>query len=180
MILQPLTYDYNSYSADTSSVEKRIEEGRLLMLQAHIASIQEFKWYDAFFESGASFPGWPTKTGSFSRIRFDESLGMSISCSETEREAAWQFMRAVLSETYAEECYGFPVRSAVMEKWIEEDAAAVSYRLDEDGEFELDDDGEKIELARRSWYSPEWKCHYEYAITEGQSKKLLELIERSV
>ena len=83
-------------------------------------------------------------------------------------------------EHYAEECYGFPVRSAVMEKWIEEDAAAVSYRLDEDGEFELDDDGEKIELARRSWYSPEWKRHYEYAITEGQSKKLLELIERSV
>ena len=102
--LQPLTYDYNSYTADTSSVEKRIEEGRMLMMQAHIASIQEFKWYDAFFESGASFPGWPTKTGSFSRIRFDESLGMSISCSETEREAAWQFMRAVLSETFAEEC----------------------------------------------------------------------------
>ncbi len=178
--LQPLTYDYNSYSADTSSVEKRIEEGRLLMMQAHIASIQEFKWYDAFFESGASFPGWPTKTGSFSRIQFDESLGVSISCSETQREAAWQFMRAVLTEDFAAGCYGFPVRSAVMEKWLEEDAAAVSYQLDEDGEYLLDDEGEKIEQARRSWYSPEWKHHYEYAITEEQRIKLLELIKRCI
>ena len=178
--LQPLSYDYNSYTEDPSSVEKRIAEGRLLMMQAHIASLQEFKWYDAFFENGASFPGWPTKTGSFSRILFDESLGLSVSCSEKEREAAWQFIRMLLTEEYAADCYGFPVKSALMEKWLEEDAAAISYRLDKDGKVMLDDEGNRIEQARRSWYSPEWKRHYEYAITEEQSKKLLELINRSI
>ncbi len=178
--LQPLSYDYNSYTEDPSSVEKRIAEGRLLMMQAHIASLQEFKWYDAFFENGASFPGWPTKTGSFSRILFDESLGLSVSCSEKEREAAWQFIRMLLTEEYAADCYGFPVKSALMEKWLEEDAAAISYRLDKDGKVMRDDEGNRIEQARRSWYSPEWKRHYEYAITEEQSKKLLELINRSI
>ena len=119
-------------------------------------------------------------TGSFSQIRFDECLAVNASCSDEEREAAWQFLRILLSDEFASECYGFPVRSAVLEKWLEEDASAVSYRVDEDGEFELDDDGEKIEIARRSWYSPEWKRHYEYAITDDQCEKLLELIRRSI
>ena len=177
---QPEVYNYNSYTADPSSMEKRIGEGRLLFIQAHVGSIQEFKWYDAFFESGVSFPGWPTMTGSFSQICFDECLAVNASCSDEEREAAWQFLRILLSDEFASECYGFPVRFAVLEKWLEEDASAVSYRVDEDGEFELDDDGEKIEIARRSWYSPEWKRHYEYAITDDQCEKLLELIRRSI
>jgi hypothetical protein len=86
----------------------------------------------------------------------------------------------LLTEEYAADCYGFPVKSALMEKWLEEDAAAISYRLDKDGKVMLDDEGNRIEQARRSWYSPEWKRHYEYAITEEQSKKLLELINRSI
>ena len=178
--IQPVVYDYNSYISDTSSMEKRIREGRLLLIQAHIATIQEFKWYDAFFESGASFPGWPTRTGSASQIRFDDCLAVSSFCGEAEREAAWEFFRMILDEEYASGCYGFPVRSAVMDKWLKEDAAAISYRVDEEGEYELDDDGEKIEQARRSWYSPEWRRHYEYAITDEQRGKLLELIESCV
>ena len=64
-----------------------------------------------------------------------------------------------------------------MKKIMEDDAAAVSYRIDEEGEFELDDEGEQIEQARSSWYSPEWRRHYEYALTDAQRTKLLQIIE---
>ena len=61
-----------------------------------------------------------------------------------------------------------------------EDAAAVSYRIDKDGKFELNKKGEKIEIARSSWYSPEWRQHYVYALTEKQQEKLLQLIDSAV
>ena len=61
-----------------------------------------------------------------------------------------------------------------------DDAAAISYRIDEDGKFGLDDEGEQIERARSSWYSPEWRRHYEYALTDAQRAKLLQIIENAV
>ena len=85
-----------------------------------------------------------------------------------------------LEDDYSDRCYGFPVRVSALEKLMADDAAAISYRIDEDGEFELDDEGEQIERARSSWYSPEWRRHYEYALTDAQRAKLLQIIENAV
>ena len=60
------------------------------------------------------------------------------------------------------------------------DTAAVFYRLDEKGKFELDKNGKKIEIARDSWYSPDGRKHFVYAMKENQQQKLLALIEHSV
>lgn len=178
--LQPQHYDYSSYAADTAGMESRIYAGRLLMLQAHIGSLDELKWYDAFFESGASFAGWPTETGSRSIFRFDEQLGIAAHCSPEKQEAAWQFLRCLLQEEYCRDSYGFPVNSALLTRLLDEDAAAISYRVDEDGEFELDNEGEKIESPRSVWYSSEWRRHYDYALTEAQREKLLTMIDHAV
>ena len=84
------------------------------------------------------------------------------------------------SEDYSADHYGFPVRVDALEKLMSDDEAAVAYRVDEDGEFELNKKGERIERPRSSWYSPEWRRHYEYALTEAQRAKLLQLIENAV
>ena len=60
------------------------------------------------------------------------------------------------------------------------DAAAVVYRVDEKGKFETDKNGKRIEIARDSWYSPEWRRHYVYALTQRQKEMLLTLIENCV
>ena len=178
--LQPQRYDYSSYAANTASMESRIYEGRLLLLQAHIGSLQELKWYDAFFPSEACFVGWPTETGSRSIFCFDEQLGIASHCGPEKLEAAWQFLRCLLQENYCRDSYGFPVNTALLTRLLDEDAAAVSYRVDEDGEFELDDEGEKIERPRSSWYSPEWRRHYEYSLTDAQREKLMVMMNHAV
>ena len=178
--LQPQRYDYTAYAADPSSMEKRIYDGRLLFLQVHIGNLEELKWYDAFFPSEASFVGWPTANDSHSVICFDEMLGIGQNCTQDEQEAAWRFVRMILEDDYSGHCYGFPVRVSALEKLMEDDASAISYRIDDEGEFELDDEGEQIELARSSWYSPEWRRHYEYALTDAQRTKLLQIIENAV
>ena len=177
---QPERYDFRDYTADSSSMESRIYDSRLLLMQAQIGTLEELKWYDAFFPSEACFAGWPTENGSRSVLCFDEMLGIGQNCTQEEQEAAWQFVRTVFGDDYSGNSYGFPVRVSALKKIMEDDAAAVSYRIDEEGEFELDDEGEQIEQARSSWYSPEWRRHYEYALTDTQRTKLLQIIENAV
>ena len=178
--LQSATYSYYDYSADSDSMEKRIYDGRLLMLQAHIATLDDLKCYDSFFENGASFVGWPTEDGSLSRICFDESLGISSDCSEAEQSAAWQFVRLLLQPGFTDPEYGFPVIREILEEQMTEDAEAISFRLDEDGKYETDKNGNKIEIARDTWYSAEGRRHFVYALTDLQREKLLTLIENCI
>ena len=178
--LQPAAYSYFDYAADSSSMEKRIYSGHLMFLQAHIASIDDLKWYDAFFENGASFVGWPTEEESRSRFCFDESVGVSSACSEAEQNAAWQFVRMLLSSNFSDAECGFPVIRETLEKQLDEDAAAISFRLDEKGKYATDRNGNRIEIARDTWYSSEWRRHFIYALTDSQRKKLLSLIGSSV
>ena len=178
--LQPGSYSYNDYASDTASMEKRIYGGRLLFLQAHIATLDDLKWYDSFFENGARFVGWPAENGSRSRICFDECVGISEDCTEEQKAAAWQFIRELLSEDLMESCGGFPVIRKTLQKQMDADRRAVSYRLDEKGKFETDKNGKRIEIARDTWYSSEWRRHFVYALTGIQRQKLLTLIENSV
>ena len=89
-------------------------------------------------------------------------------------------VKTLLTEKYTGEGYGFPVVREQTEKLLDEDMAAVSFRLDEKGEFELDKKGEKIEIPRSTWYSGEWRQHYVYALTEAQKDRLLKLIDSAV
>lgn len=177
--LQPAHYDYNSYAADTSSMESRIYDNRLLMMQAHIGTLEELKWYDAFFPSEACFVGWPTEEGSSSILRFDEMLAIGQHCDPESREAAWRFVRLILGDDYSDEIYGFPLRVSTLERRISEDMSAKTYRVNDKGKFILDDEGERVEQARSAWYSPEWRRHYEYALTETQRDKLFQIIEHA-
>lgn len=178
--LQPASYSYDRFAADSSSMESRIYSGKLLMLQAYLETLDDLKWYDAFFDSGVCFAGWPTREGSRSRLVFDECLGITADCPEDAQLAAWQFVRRLLSEEYQENSSGFPVYRKLLERQMAADAAAVVYRVDEKGKFETDKNGNKIEVARDSWYSPEWRKHNIYALTRRQMEKLLTLIENSV
>ncbi len=178
--IQPETYSYNDYTSNSASMESRIYQGTLLMYRAHISNLNDLKWYDAFFQSGACFPGWPSEDSSYSRICFDECLGVNIDTSEEKRHAAGSFLSAILQPEYVRSCNAFPADEAELKRLLAEDAMRISYRTDEDGEYELDDDGDKIEIPRSSWYSPEWRRHYIYAITDAQKEKLLELIRHSV
>ena len=177
--LQPMSYNYRDYTADSSSMESRIYEGRLLMMQARIGTLDELKWYDAFFPSGACFVGWPKPDGSASILRFDEFFGIGSGLDAEGRSAAWEFVRTLLHEDSAANRYGFPILQKVLEAVLDEDAADVIYERDEKGRWKLDKNGERIEAARDSWYSPEGRRRYEYALTDEQRTKLLSMIENA-
>ena len=176
---QPAQYDYRDFTADSSSMESRIYDGRLLLMQAQIGTLEELKWYDAFFPSGACFVGWPKPEGSASILRFDELLGIGSGTEADDLSAAWQFLRTVLRDEERQSRDGFPVLRESLETMMDEDAADVIYQVDEKGRWKRDAEGERIEAARNSWYSPEWRRHYEFALTGEQREKLLTMIENA-
>ena len=178
--LQPRSYSYDNYTADSSSMEKRIYAGTLLFLQAHIATLEDLKWYDAFFRSGACFPGWPTETGSASRLCYDECLVANAALPEEKRAAAGAMLRSILDPKYAAECNGFPAVESALEKLLADDASWIVYKVDEDGKYVLDKQKNRIEVPRSTWYSPEWRKHEVYAITAAQREKLVALIRNAV
>ena len=177
--LQPMSYNYSNYTADTSSMESRIYDGRLLLMQARIATLDELKWYDVFFPSGACFVGWPKPDGSASILRFDELLGIGSGLDAEGRAAAWEFLKTVLRDDAAVNRYGFPILQKALEAMLDEDAEDAVYLKDEKGKWKLDKNGERIEAARDSWYSAEGRRRYEYALTDEQRTKLLTMIENA-
>ena len=174
--IQPEEYNYNSYIYDPRTVESRIYAGNLLLIQAKIGSLDDLKWYDSYFENGVCFAGWPTADASASRLVFDEMLAVSRNCPEEKYESISAFFRFFLSSDYAGSMYGFPVLTEELDQLMKEDAENLAYKVDDDGEWELDEEGNKIELARSSWYSAEWRRHLYYALTDAQREKLLNLI----
>ena len=98
---------------------------------------------------------------------FDETVAVSASCEEKKLNAAKSFLRYVVQQEYVEASYGFPASEKQIEKLLKDDMAAVSYRVDDKGKFILNKQGEKIERARSSWYTPEWRQHFEYGIIVG-------------
>ena len=178
--LQPAQYSYGNYAADSAGTERRLTDGRIAMMQSHLGCLDDLKWYDALFDGSACFVGWPSEAGGRSRFCFDESVGISAVCTPDEQNAAWQFVRTLLDGENRENQYGFPVTNALLESEMKRDMEKVSYRVDADGEFELDRNGEKIEIPRSTWYTSEWKKHYVMALTEEQSEKLMDLIDHCV
>ena len=178
--LQPQAYSYDVYTSDSSSMESRIYRGTLLFLQAHISTLDDLKWYDAFFRSGACFPGWPTESGSASRLCYDECLGANANLPEEKRAAAGAFLRTILDSEYAAECNGFPAEESALEKLMTDDASWIVYKVDEDANYVLDKQKNRIEVPRSTWYSPEWRKHEIFAVTAAQREKLLTLIRNAV
>jgi ABC-type glycerol-3-phosphate transport system substrate-binding protein len=161
-------------SQDTGSEEKRLYDGRQLYLNASVASTEDLKWYDSYFSDRAAFPGWPMADGAGSVARVEDCLAIAA-CSERP-EDAWKFVRVLLDPDYEKQCYGIPLNRKASEDLIREDKDSIIYRMTEEGEYELDDDGEKIEAAHSVWYSPEWREHGVYALKEVQAEKYRTLI----
>lgn len=97
----------------------------------------------------AAYIGFPTEGGSGSSFRVDDCLGITEACAD--KDGAWQFVRQLLlpdgnlasqqqslNVTYD----AFPVNRADFEQLMEP-----QYFVDENGEYVLDRDGNRIEQA---------------------------------
>lgn len=165
--------DNYQYSGDDSP-SARIAAGKQMLYMASFGSTDFMTDnYDELFGGKATFIGFPTTDGSVGCVMgMNESYAMSSACKN--KDAAWEFIRGFLTEEYQENIYALPTNMNAFEKQLER-AMEVEYEQDANGNYILDENGEKIPVSRGMVY--DGMTYKEiYATTPEQAQQLRDAI----
>lgn len=135
-------YEYTAEDGDTA----RIAEGKQMLLVESFSSTDFFMYdYDKLFGGSATCVGFPTNHGVGNVLSMADSYAISSTC--RNKDAAWDFVRGFLTEDYQEDVYYLPTNQNAFEKSLEK-AMEVVYQQDANGNYILDENGERIPQSR--------------------------------
>ena len=176
----PSEFDWANFDwSREDSTEDRLAQGKQMLVQTSAYSIDDIFYnnYTQFMGGKVTYIGYPTAHGTGNMISFAGDSGYAMSSKSPYKEAAWQFLRTFFTKDYQEEnVYSMPSRLDVFDAKAEE-ATTVQYQQNGDGQYLLDDDGEKIPVVRTTiWNKETQKTEEIYALTEDQVQQIRELI----
>lgn len=165
-------YENYEYTAEDSPAN-RVAQGKQMLCVVGFSSTDFFYMdYDKVFGGQATCIGFPTNKGVGNTLAMLESYAMSSSCHN--KEAAWQFLRGFLTEEYQMEGGYLPTNQKTFEKQLEK-AMEVEYEKDANGNYRLDENGERIPVSRGSVYDG-METYDIYATTPRQAQMLRDVI----
>ncbi len=169
------TFDYEHFDwSDYTDDSLRIANGEQLVAPAYISSFDDLRYYDGVLKGDTRYIGWPTGSGEGGTV-FDPGTSLAMTTRCADKDAAWQFMRAMLTDTPSD-IWTFPVNRALFEK-----AAKLimtpEYQTDENGNYVLDENGNKIEISQGGMSMGGGEMVEFYAMTQAQYDQLLALID---
>ena len=101
--------------------------------------------------------------------------GYAISSKCAATDAAWQFVRSAFTEDYqTQRGWGFPTNRAAFDARLT-DAMTPEYEKDENGNFILDENGNKKEISRGGWGWGSLQVDF-YALTQAEADQVMEII----
>ena len=176
----PAAFDWEKYEwTEDDSDYNRIREGRQLLLNYGLSSFSDLGTYESVFGGPDSFTfiGYPTGEGVGNLLRVNSGYAISRDCKDPE--AAWQFLRTLLTEKYEEDNgYNFPANRNVFEK-MKKDAMTPTYIKDENGNILLDPETGEKQMDTKGW-SIDFETMEEipiYAYTAEQVAVIEQVIE---
>ena len=175
----PSEFDWENYDwSKEESTETRLAQGKQMLVQTSAYSIDDIFYnnYTQFLGGRVTYIGYPTAHGTGNMVSFSDA-GYAMSSKTPYKDACWQFLRSFLTKEYQEKSvYSLPSRLDVFDERAEE-ACTVQYQKNEDGQYLLDNDGEKIPVVRSTiWNKDTQKTEEIYALTEDQVQQIRELI----
>ncbi len=175
--LFPNSFDWSNYNWDEYESESaRIRAGKQLLTQMYLGNFEDLTMNEADFGGKMTYIGFPTVSGVGSYLSLNSGYGISSSCAD--KEAAWQFLRSFMTEKALENnnYWGFPANRNLLEKKLQE-AMTVEYQKDENGNYLLDENGERIRVPKGGFWSEgmEEPTMF-YSLTQEQADKVMELI----
>ena len=169
----PAEYNWDEHDA-SENTQDLIRQGRQMLTQTYLYGLDAILWNNVNFGGKATYIGWPTSNGVGSIMRFENGFAMSKNCSN--KDAAWEFFRSMLTEDGQSGIYTIPSNRHVFDKQLK-DYMTPRYVKDADGNYKLDENGEKIEESRGGWIDESGVEHNVYAMTQEQADDILEVIE---
>ena len=169
----PAEYNWEEHDS-TETTQDLLRQGRQMLTQTYLYGLDSILWNSVNFGGKSTYIGWPTSTGVGSIMRFENGFAMSRNCAD--KDAAWEFFRSMLVESGQENQYNIPSNRNVFERQLK-DFMTPKYRKDANGNFVLDENGEKIEESRGGWIDDSGAQHNIYAMTQEQADEVLGIIE---
>ena len=167
-------FNWDNYEyTDSDDDYTRVAQGRQMLLNTYVSDFNDLPMYDAIFGGSVTYIGYPTSSGTGNMLNFNGS-GYAISARCENKDAAWQFIRTFFTEDYQKDQYGFPSNINAYNAKLKE-AMTPEYEKDADGNYVLDENGNKIEVSRGGMGWGDTMVEL-YATTQEQADKLWELI----
>ena len=168
-------FDWENYEwSQDDSTESRIASGRQMLMAGNIYSLDDLLYNDLYFGGDSTYIGYPTSSGVGNMMSITSGFAMSAKCAD--KDAAWAFLRTVLSESYQEKIWGLPINKNAFDKKLAE-IMEPQYQTDAEGNILLDEEGNKKQISRGGIGMADGSVHEFYAMTQEQADKLLELID---
>ena len=175
----PSEFDWENFDwSREESTEDRLAQGKQMLVQTSAYSIEDvfYNNYTQFMGGKITYIGYPTAHGTGNMISLSEA-GYAMSSKSEYKDVIWQFLRSFFTKEYQQDTYALSSRVDVFEAKAK-DATTVQYQKNEDGNYVLDDDGEKIPVSRYTiWDSKENKLREIYALEPEQVDQIRELIK---
>ena len=172
----PEEYNYDNYDWETDNPRTRIAEGRQMLTRASIYSFDDIIYNGTYFgEEGGTYIGMPTTNGIGNMLGVSSGIAMTKDC--VDKDGAWQFVRCFLTEKGQEDMYDYslPTNIKLFNRWLEKEMTT-EYEKDADGNYRLDENGERIPISKGGYGMPDGTVVEIYAITQEQADALKELI----
>lgn len=168
-------FDYDNYEwSEEDDTYLRISSGKQMLLQTYISDFNDLMYYGAYFGGDYTYIGYPNLNGEpGNMLSLSSGYAMSASCSN--KEAAWEFLRMIFSADYQRGTYGIPTNINVYQEKLEE-AMTPEYEMDAEGNYVLDENGNRIEISHGAFGFSNGETVQIFALTQEQADKLWDLI----
>ena len=171
----PAEYNWDEYSWETDSVENRISQGKQMLYRESIGTMDTLMYLECCFKgTPLTFIGYPTFNGIGNTIAVDSGFAMTSSCKD--KDAAWQFLRTLMSSKYYKntvQYMGLPAIKTLFDKALK-DATTVQYKIGNDGQYVLDDEGNRIPSER--YFAIGTDMYTYYALSEDVAQAFREAV----
>ena len=155
------------------STQDRIQQGKQMLMDSYIFSVSEMMYNDSYFGGDMTYIGYPTNNGTGSVLNMDNGFAMSSNCKN--KEAAWSFLRAFFTEEGQKKLYNLPSNINVYNAQVEK-AMTPEYQRDADGNFLLNESGDKIPIIQMTYMNPDGTVTEVYNMTQEQADRLWDLV----
>ena len=161
--------DVNQEAADTAmDAGDRFREQKQMLAQSFLYSPDALLWNSSYLEGiPCTYVGWPVSEGVGSILRPDTGFAMSSTC--RDKDAAWEFLRGLLTEAGQKEVSSLPTNRSVFEARLQE-LMTTEYVTDAAGNQMLDEAGKPLQQSRVSWYDEEGVQHNVYSMSAEQAE----------
>ena len=156
------------------STQTRISQGKQMLQTVSLGTFYEDGSRN-IFGGDTTYIGFPNAKGDCGSVMTGGGMyAMTSTCKD--KEGAWQFLRMILSEDYQLGLDTFPVNKSAFNTLLEE-AKEIKYERDANGNYKLDENGERIREVIGSYTDGTNYYDMYSGISEEFANDILEAIE---